>query len=77
VKPSPPSVFEAITLPNKTLSVKWKPPHLPAYDMQYELRWVHLRGMANVQWEVGRCFWKLESQVDNETRQLKKIYFSK
>ncbi|XP_067229146.1 leptin receptor isoform X1 [Chanodichthys erythropterus] len=52
VKPSPPSVLEAITLPNKTLSVKWRRPHLPVYDMQYELRFVPLRGMANTQWKV-------------------------
>ncbi len=70
VKPSPPSVLEATTLPNKTLSVSWRRPHLPVYDMQYELRIVALRGMANTQWKVGRSFWKLGSQVDNETRNL-------
>ncbi|XP_043098358.1 leptin receptor isoform X2 [Puntigrus tetrazona] len=52
VKPSPPSVLEATTLPNKTLSVSWRRPHLPVYDMQYELRFVALRGMANTQWKV-------------------------
>uniref|UniRef100_A0A673JC57 Leptin receptor-like n=1 Tax=Sinocyclocheilus rhinocerous TaxID=307959 RepID=A0A673JC57_9TELE len=52
VKPSPPSVLEATTLPNKTLSVSWRRPHLPVYDMQYELHFVALRGMANTQWKV-------------------------
>ncbi|XP_058635214.1 leptin receptor isoform X3 [Onychostoma macrolepis] len=52
VKPSPPSVLEATTLPNKTLSVSWRRPHLPVYDMQYELRIVALRDMANAQWKV-------------------------
>uniref|UniRef100_A0A9J8CF09 Leptin receptor n=1 Tax=Cyprinus carpio carpio TaxID=630221 RepID=A0A9J8CF09_CYPCA len=52
VKPSSPTVLEATTLPNKTLSVSWRRPHLPVYDMQYELRFVALRGMANTQWKV-------------------------
>ncbi|XP_051563114.1 leptin receptor-like isoform X1 [Myxocyprinus asiaticus] len=52
VKPSPPSDLEAITLPNKTLSVWWKRPSLPVYDMQYELRFVALRGKAEMQWEA-------------------------
>uniref|UniRef100_A0A673KXD8 Leptin receptor-like n=1 Tax=Sinocyclocheilus rhinocerous TaxID=307959 RepID=A0A673KXD8_9TELE len=52
VKPSSPTVLEATTLPNKTLSVSWRRPHLPVYDMQYELRFVALHGMANTQWKV-------------------------
>uniref|UniRef100_A0A9J7WZ67 Leptin receptor n=2 Tax=Cyprinus carpio TaxID=7962 RepID=A0A9J7WZ67_CYPCA len=52
VKPSPPSVLEATTLPNKILSVSWSRPRLPVYDMQYELRFVALREMANTQWKV-------------------------
>ncbi|XP_052455578.1 leptin receptor [Carassius gibelio] len=52
VKPSSPTDLEATTLPNKTLSVSWKRPNLPVYDMQYELRFVALRGMANTQWKV-------------------------
>ncbi|XP_056114810.1 leptin receptor isoform X2 [Rhinichthys klamathensis goyatoka] len=66
VKPSPPSVLEAITLPNKTLSVKWKPPHLPAYDMEYELRFVPLRGMANVQWEVISSLLEPQAEIPLE-----------
>ncbi|KAF7711805.1 leptin receptor isoform X1 [Silurus meridionalis] len=52
VKPSPPSDLEAVTLPNKTLSVNWKRPHLPAYELQYELRYVPIHGMADLQWKV-------------------------
>uniref|UniRef100_A0A8C1W4X7 Leptin receptor n=1 Tax=Cyprinus carpio TaxID=7962 RepID=A0A8C1W4X7_CYPCA len=52
VKPSPPSVLEATTFPNKILSVSWSRPRLPVYDMQYELRFVALREMANTQWKV-------------------------
>ncbi|XP_060775898.1 leptin receptor isoform X2 [Neoarius graeffei] len=52
VKPSPPSDLEAVTLPNKTLSVSWKRPHLPAYDLKYELRYVPMRWMADLQWKV-------------------------
>ncbi|KAL6458143.1 hypothetical protein MHYP_G00333730 [Metynnis hypsauchen] len=52
VKPSSPSDLEAITLPNKTLRASWKRPHLPAYDLQYELRYVPLHGIADFQWKV-------------------------
>ncbi|XP_053087546.1 leptin receptor isoform X2 [Pangasianodon hypophthalmus] len=52
VKPSPPSDLEAVTLPNKTLSVSWKRPHLPAYNLQYKLRYVPMHGMADLQWKV-------------------------
>lgn len=52
VKPSSPSIQEAITLPRKTLNVRWKRPSLPVYGMQYELRYVALAGMANRQWKV-------------------------
>ncbi|KAG7326283.1 hypothetical protein KOW79_009684 [Hemibagrus wyckioides] len=51
VKPSPPSDLQAVTLPNKTLSVTWKRPHLPAYDLQYELRYVPRHGLADFQWK--------------------------
>ncbi|TVK90654.1 Leptin receptor [Bagarius yarrelli] len=51
VKPSPPSDLEAVTLPNKTLSVSWKRPHLPAYDLQYELHYVPMNRMADIQWK--------------------------
>ncbi|KAK3556758.1 hypothetical protein QTP70_016696 [Hemibagrus guttatus] len=52
VKPSPPSDLQAVTLPNKTLSIIWKRPHLPAYDLQYELRYVPMHGLADFQWKV-------------------------
>ncbi|XDV35775.1 hypothetical protein PO909_005658 [Leuciscus waleckii] len=66
VKPSPPSDLEAITLPNKTLSVKWRRPILPVYDMQYELRFVALYGMENVQWEVIRSLSKEQAEIPLE-----------
>lgn len=56
VKPSPPSNVEALTLPNKTLSISWKRPHLPAYELQYELRYVPMHGMADLQWKVRNVF---------------------
>nr|XP_055068564.1 leptin receptor isoform X2 [Misgurnus anguillicaudatus] len=63
VKPSPPSDLEAITLPNKTLNVRWRRPPLPVYDMQYELRFMALRGMANMQWEVIGPFLEPQAEI--------------
>ncbi|KAI4891910.1 hypothetical protein NFI96_029995 [Prochilodus magdalenae] len=57
VKPSKPFDLEAVTFPNKTLRVSWRRPHLPAYDLEYKLRYVPLRGMADLEWKVsGRIF---------------------
>lgn len=56
VKPAPSSDLEAVSLPNKTLSVSWKRPHLPAYDLQYELRYVPMHVMADLQWKVRKDF---------------------
>ncbi|KAI7807653.1 leptin receptor [Triplophysa rosa] len=63
VKPSPPSDLEAITLPNKTLNVRWGRPPLPVYDMQYELRFSALRGMANMHWEVIGPFLEPQAEI--------------
>ncbi|XP_076871066.1 leptin receptor isoform X2 [Brachyhypopomus gauderio] len=52
VKPSPPSDLEAVTWPNKTLSVRWTRPGLPVYHLQYELRYVASQEMADQQWKV-------------------------
>ncbi|KAK2858151.1 hypothetical protein Q7C36_006070 [Tachysurus vachellii] len=52
VKPSPPSKLKAVTLPNKTLSATWKRPYLPAYDLQYELRYVSMHGMVDLKWKM-------------------------
>ncbi|TRY92524.1 hypothetical protein DNTS_008246 [Danionella cerebrum] len=52
VKPQPPSVINAVTLPNKTLSVWWERPPFPSYDMQSQLRFVALRGKASIDWKV-------------------------
>ncbi|XP_062854239.1 leptin receptor [Trichomycterus rosablanca] len=52
VKPSPLSVLDAVSFPNKTLMVSWRRPYLPAYDLQYELRHVPVRGSADSQWKV-------------------------
>uniref|UniRef100_A0A8B9JSH7 Fibronectin type-III domain-containing protein n=1 Tax=Astyanax mexicanus TaxID=7994 RepID=A0A8B9JSH7_ASTMX len=52
VRPSPPSDLEGDTFPNQTLSASWRRPHLPAYELQYELRYVPSRGMADLQWKV-------------------------
>lgn len=57
VKPTPPSDLEAVTLPNKTLRVSWRRPYLPAYDLQYELRYVPMHGMADLQWKVRNVFY--------------------
>lgn len=54
VKPSPPSVLKAVTLPNKTLSATWKRPYLPAYDLQYELRYVSIHSMVDIKWKVRK-----------------------
>ncbi|XP_072540345.1 leptin receptor isoform X2 [Salminus brasiliensis] len=57
VKPSSPSDLEGVTLPNRTLRASWKRPYLPAYDLQYELRYAPLRGMVDLQWKVvGNIF---------------------
>lgn len=56
VKPSPPTELKPVIFPNKTLSVSWKRPHLPAYHLQYELRYVPMHGMADVQWKVKNRF---------------------
>uniref|UniRef100_A0A8C1K8Z7 Leptin receptor n=1 Tax=Cyprinus carpio TaxID=7962 RepID=A0A8C1K8Z7_CYPCA len=66
VKPSSPTVLEATTLPNKTLSVSWRRPHLPVYDMQYELRFVALRGMANTQWKVIGPLFEPQAEIQLE-----------
>ncbi|XP_067315892.1 leptin receptor isoform X2 [Pseudorasbora parva] len=66
VKPFPPSVLEAITLPNKTLSVKWEHPDLLVYKMQYELRFVPLGGMANTQWKVISSLLEAQAEIPLE-----------
>ncbi|XP_051568745.1 leptin receptor-like isoform X1 [Myxocyprinus asiaticus] len=63
VKPSPPTILKAITLPNKTLSLWWRRPSLPVYDMQYELRFVALRGKADMQWEVIGPLLELQAEI--------------
>ncbi|XP_073707958.1 leptin receptor [Garra rufa] len=66
VKPSPPSDLKATTLPNKTLSVSWRRPRLPVYDMEYELRFVSLRGMANTQWKVIGPLLETQAEIELE-----------
>ncbi|XP_056316006.1 leptin receptor [Danio aesculapii] len=66
VKPSPPFDLKAITLPNKTLSVKWKRPSLPVYGMQYELQFKALTGMANTQWKVIGSLLEPQAEIQLE-----------